>query len=316
ESAGADGVVEYIGTGPFKFEEWKKDQYIHLSKFADYQPRSESTDGMAGEKKALVDDLYINFVTDSSTRIAGIQSGEYDIASAIPLDNVDMLRGNEDVNIDLDMEAFTGFIFNKRAGFLSDETARKAVNAAVNVEELLIAAYGDEEFYDLDPGLMLQDQEEWYTNAGNKQYRTYDPEFAKQLLDESGYNDEEITIIVSRDHDDYYNMSVVLQEQLKAIGMNVELEVYDWSALMERRSDEDAYNIFSTNFGFEPTPIVYPFLDPEWVGWTDSEEIANLIDEIQHADSQDEAKQHVETLQEAMWEYLPIIKVGNNIEAT
>lgn len=35
ESAPAEGVTEYIGTGPFKFEEWKQDQFIHLVKNED-----------------------------------------------------------------------------------------------------------------------------------------------------------------------------------------------------------------------------------------------------------------------------------------
>ena len=41
EGATDTGVEEYIGTGPFQFEEWKQDAYVKLSKFDDYQPRSE-----------------------------------------------------------------------------------------------------------------------------------------------------------------------------------------------------------------------------------------------------------------------------------
>lgn len=35
ESAPPEGVTEYIGTGPYKFVEWKQDQYIHFTKFED-----------------------------------------------------------------------------------------------------------------------------------------------------------------------------------------------------------------------------------------------------------------------------------------
>src|SRR5690625_3775433 len=54
EEAGADFVEEYIGTGPYEFNEWKQDQHIHLSKYEDYESRSEEADGLAGEKNAFV----------------------------------------------------------------------------------------------------------------------------------------------------------------------------------------------------------------------------------------------------------------------
>src|SRR5699024_9679970 len=52
DNASDDGVQEIVGTGPYHLEEWKQDQYIHLKKFEDYQSRTESADGLAGEKKA------------------------------------------------------------------------------------------------------------------------------------------------------------------------------------------------------------------------------------------------------------------------
>lgn len=53
ESAAVEGVTEYIGTGPFKFEEWKQDQYIYLVRFDDYTSDSSPSDGFSGKKKCL-----------------------------------------------------------------------------------------------------------------------------------------------------------------------------------------------------------------------------------------------------------------------
>src|SRR5690625_2223127 len=86
ENAGTDGVEEIVGTGPYFLEEWQQDHYIHLKKFIDYKSRTESSDGLSGEKKAFLDDIYFHILTDSSTRIAGLQSGEYDLAVDVPHD--------------------------------------------------------------------------------------------------------------------------------------------------------------------------------------------------------------------------------------
>ena len=57
ETAGAAGVTDYVGTGPFKFDEWKQDQYIKLSKFDGYQSLETEADGMSGKKEALIENL-------------------------------------------------------------------------------------------------------------------------------------------------------------------------------------------------------------------------------------------------------------------
>src|SRR5690625_3343579 len=83
EAAGEQGPEEYIGTGPFQFDEWKQDQYLKFTKFEDYQPREEEADGLSGKREALVDEIIFHMVPDTSTRIAGLQTGEYDIALGI-----------------------------------------------------------------------------------------------------------------------------------------------------------------------------------------------------------------------------------------
>src|SRR5699024_843072 len=88
---------ELFGTGPFKLEEWRQDQYIHVTKFDDYVGVDEPADGLSGKKEALVDDIYFEIVTDSSTRVAGIQSGQFDIAHEVPYDSADQLESDANI---------------------------------------------------------------------------------------------------------------------------------------------------------------------------------------------------------------------------
>ncbi|WP_368654078.1 ABC transporter substrate-binding protein [Ornithinibacillus sp. 4-3] len=318
DEAEEDGLKEFIGTGPFKFDEWKQDQYIAMSKFEDYQAIDGEPSGLAGRKEAKVDEIKFHFVTDSSTRVAGITSGEYDISVAVPFDNVAQLEADDNIENRIDHNGFNAVVFNKKAGLFSDQKARQAALAALNMDEISQAAFSSEAFYDLEPSLMITDMKQWYTDAGKENYNQDDPEKAKQLFDEIGYNGEEVKIISSRDYQDHYDNAVVVQRQLEAAGLNVTLELSDWATVLQKRDDESAYDIFITGFPTEPVPTNYVFLSSltQWAGWTDSPELDQLINEINAATSDEEAKASYEKLQEAYYDYVPIIKFGNKTTVT
>ena len=316
ENAGSNQVTEYIGTGPYQLEEWKQDQYIHLTRFDDYQSRTEASDGFSGEKKALADDIYFHIVADSSTRVAGVLSGEYDIVTSIPTDSAISIMNNKNVKNSIHSSAFVGTVFNKKSGFFSNQKARQAANAAINVEDMLVAAYVNEDFYVKDHALVKPEQTGWYTDEGSDVFNTYDPDIAKQLLDEAGYNGEEIVILTTREYPDIYNMTIVIQQQLEAVGMNVKLEVSDWGTVIERRKDPNNFDIFLTNFTMRSIPTMHYFLNPEWIGWTDSEEMKQISDKIIYAESVEEAQKLSGEYHRAFWEYLPVIKPGNSTVVT
>lgn len=318
ESVNEKGLTEFVGTGPYKFVEWKTDQYVKLERFDDYQSLETKSSGLAGKKEALVDAIFFQFVTDASTRLAGIQTGEYDIANAIPFDNAEQLEANPDVKNHVDHNGFNGVVFNKKAGFFKDVKARHAVNAALDQEEILMSSFSNNKFYELEHGLMIKDQVEWYSEAGKKLYNQHDAETAKKLLKEAGYNGEEIVILASRDYEDHYNAAVVVQQQLEKIGMKVKLDVYDWPTLLQKRGEENAYDMFVTGFPTEPTPAKYVFLDSanQWPGWTNDPKMDELLEKINAATSQDEAKKYFAELQEEFYQYLPIIKFGNKTTIT
>lgn len=316
ENVGDALLQEYIGTGPYKLAEWKQDQYIHLTRYDGYQSRTEKADGLAGEKKAIMDEIYFNFIQDVSTRMAGLQSGEYDIANDIPQDNAEKLEENPDVKNFVQTTSFPIVLFNEREGVFTDKKLRQAANAAVNVEDILVAAYGNPDYYEANHALVKKEQTAWHTEAGKETYDLYDLEYAKKLLEESSYNGEEVIMITTRDRQDLYNMMVVVQQQLEQLGMNVKLDVKDSATFSEQKEEEYSWDLYSTAFTFRPMPIQYLFLNPEWYGWIDSEEITAINEKILSAASQEEAQQYSEELHVAFWDHLPIIKPGDQTSIT
>lgn len=307
-------LTEYIGTGPFRFDEWVQDQYIKLSKFEDYQPYGEEgyQDGFAGYKVAYVDTVYNYFATDDASRVAGMQSGEYDIAYSLPIDNYAQFEGKEDYIIYNEMTGATCLIYNKQEGLSANKTFRQAINAALNQEEIMMAGVPNPEFYRLDSSYMYKEQKTWYSDAGSEYYNQNDPEKAKELLAEAGYNGETFTLLVSSDYTEFYNDAVVIQNELQAIGVDCELLVGDWATFLSYRSDPSAYDAFITSFTPIATPTMNLYLTQTWPGWETDATVVEALDKINSATDAAEAYKEWEALQEYCWsEELPVSKFGD-----
>ena len=82
-----------------KVAEWKQDQYVKLEKNEDYQPAEGKSSGLAGAKNAQADTITFNIVTDTATRIAGVQNGQYDIAEDIPADQYKDLATDTNLSV-------------------------------------------------------------------------------------------------------------------------------------------------------------------------------------------------------------------------
>lgn len=313
DEAPESGVTEHIGTGPYKLAEWKQDQYIKLEKFEDYQQNGDEPNGFVGKKAALMEEVYFHMVPDSATRTAGVQSGEYDVAALIPHDSFSVVDSDPNLETFKYAEGFTTVVFNKRNGLFSDQKARKALNLAVNKNEVLIAALTDENFFTPEHGLLPKDFVGWYNDAGKDVYDAYNPEEAKKLFEEAGYNGETLKILTTRDYNDQYQVAVVIQENLKQIGVESEIMVYDWATLMEVREDDEFYDLMPMSYNPVTDPTQINFLDSRinYTGWTNSPEIDSLLDQLMVAPSDEEAKKIFTKLQAEFWDYLPAVKFGD-----
>lgn len=309
-------VSEYIGTGPYKFAEWVDNQYIKLTRNDSYQPYGTKGDfsGWAGYKEANTRDIYFDFVSDSSTILAGLQTGEYDVSMDVGYDNYDMFANDGNFNVQMATSEMPMLIFNKKEGLGADPILRQAVQAAINCSDIMYATYGNEKFYDLYSSYMFDSQKDWYTEEGSEFYNQNDIERAKELLADAGYNGDPFTILVASDNEDFYNMAIVIQDQLKAAGMNCELSTYDWATFVTIRNEQpDQYNAFITNFSPKILPTMNLFLSSSWAGWVSDPVILDGLTAINSETSMAEAVQKWFTLQKYMYETsVPVVKFGNN----
>ncbi|WP_244935052.1 ABC transporter substrate-binding protein [Acuticoccus sediminis] len=207
------GLPRYpVGTGPFKFDEAKTDQYIRLTAFDDYyggQPTAET--------------VTFREVPEQAARIAGLVSGEFDIVTNVAPDQIAQIDGYDDVETRSVVLANSHvLVYNVDQPVLSDKRVRQALNLAID-RQLLVDALWD--------GKAVVPLSHQYPSYGDMYDATreglvYDPEHARALLDEAGYNGEEI---VYSTHPTYYLNAVpaaqVLVEMWKAVGLNVTLNV-------------------------------------------------------------------------------------------
>lgn len=307
-------IKDYIGTGPYMIDEIKPNSYMKLKKFDNYKPYGEKgkVSGWVGYKEAKTPIVVFNFVPDSSTRVAGMQSGEYDMAVQMPGDDYDTFNKKDNYNVYKEAQGDIGMVYNKKQGVSTSPIFRQAINAALNREDIMKAAYAREDFYKITPSFVQDENNPWYTEKGKDVYNVHDAEKAKALLKEAGYNGEEFRLMVSTNYQEFYNAAVVVEKELKDIGVNVKLDTVDWPTYLARSKDPTAYDALITGFieWVNPSTIVY--LSPSWNGWSTDDKLQNMMDEMIHSTDPKQAKQIWENIQDYSWhDYMPASKFGN-----
>src|SRR5262249_6360382 len=245
--ASADGPLkEDVGTGPFRFVEHRPDRHIKLARFDGYVPRSEPPSGLAGARTAHVDEILFLPVPDYATRQAGIVTGEYEYIQQVKGDQYERLRaspGGEPVVVK--RFGWATMVLNTKQGVMTDKRVRQAIQAALDVELMMLAGMGHKDFYRLDPGLFFREQA-WHSNAGAALYNQHDRDKARRLLKESGYHGQPVRWIVTTEFEHHYKPALVGKAQLEEIGLKIDLQVSDWATVVQRRNKPELWDVFST----------------------------------------------------------------------
>jgi len=307
-------IQEYIGTGPYKVDSIKQDDYVKLVKNDAYKPYGEvgKSSGWNGYKEAKTPIIYFNFVKDPSTRVSGIKSGEYDIALQLPLDSYSEFKGKNDFTIFKEAGGNIILSYNKKQGISTNPKLRQAVNAALNSAEIMKAAMVEPEFYKLNSSYMMNEKSKWYTDIGKTWYNQHDAGKAKALLVQAGYQGEPFRILVTSSYQEYYNAAIVIEQELKEIGINAQLSVVDWGTFLTTRKDASQYDAFITGTTVPAVPNQILYLSPVWDGWATDSHVQTELKDITATVDTKEAVTKWQQLQKYCWEeYVPASPLGD-----
>ncbi|WP_073239623.1 ABC transporter substrate-binding protein [Desulforamulus putei] len=220
---GKDFIEHPVGTGPFKFVEWKKGQQIVL------EANKEYWDGAP-----KIDKLVYKIVKENSVRASELRTGSIQAMNGVDPNDVKMLEDagftvikNPGMNIN-----YLAFFCNKKP--FDNPKLRLAVAHAINRENLINYLYqGLAEL----PNSMLPS----FMPGHDKTLKApeYNPEKAKQLLAEAGYpNGLKVTLLTYSTVRPYNpvggdKLAAAIQADLRKVGIDVQIKSYPWKEYKE-----------------------------------------------------------------------------------
>lgn len=303
---------DYIGTGPYRFTDWRPNRYVELSRFDDYAPAPMPASGLAGEREAKLDKIHFVPVPDVGTRVSGVQAGDFDYAEFIPGDLFEDLSADPSVMIHVNGAPIFGLMFvNSKDGLLKDNfKLRSAVQMALNKEEALRVSIGPETLWDAN-GSFYPAGNVWYSESGIEAYSQADPEGAMALAEEAGYDGEPIKLLVSTNYQFHYDQAVVFTKQLAEAGINVQMVVVDWATLLKKRAEPDQWDIFFTHHGTVPDPALITVLNDTYPGWWTTDTKQALKAEFTGTADPAKRAEAWAKLQALIYDEVPTMKTGD-----
>ena len=232
------------GTGPFKFEEMIPMQTLDVLRNAQYW----------GDGPKL-EELTIQTIFDPSTKVMALEAGDVDLISGVPLSEVSSLESDPDIQVFEKMMPKTAILkVNANNAPLSDVRVRKAINYAINREDLVDYIYegiGEPAKSFIAPVIS------WSADDELDGY-PYNPAKAEELLADAGWNDTDGDGYLDKNNQTlaidltyipvalgfsphYTTMAEVIQDQVKEVGIKIELVPTEyaryWEILMTGQFD-------------------------------------------------------------------------------
>lgn len=234
-----------VGTGPYTFENYSAGESVEVSKFAEYW----------GEEP-YYDEVVFRIVPEAATRESLLLAGQVDMIILPPVSDLEALQGNAEVVVQIAPSDRTIFIaLDNGDEALSDPRARQALNYAVDKDAII-----DNVLFGAAEKMTAPMAESLFGYCETGAYE-YDPEKAKQLLQESGAAGASLDLLTpSGRYVQDAQAAEAVAGYLREVGLEVNVTTSDFPSFLARvNAPRSAETVDMHLLGWAP-----PYLDAEF----------------------------------------------------
>lgn len=220
-----------VGTGPYQLVDYKRGEYLQFKANDNY------FDG-----KPSIENVTLRITQSTETAKVALQKGEVDATVVLPADIQDL--DTKQIKVYPYSENRIGYMgLNSKSEALQDVKVRQAVLYALNKDEMNKAAYLEEKYYETPYSFLPPNNK--YATEDVEKYKTND-EKAKDLLKEAGVSDLKLNLGFDSSDPAQTLQATLIQQQLQKVGISVELQGGDSTALFTelKKPDSTKYNLF------------------------------------------------------------------------
>ncbi|WP_261131036.1 glutathione ABC transporter substrate-binding protein [Bacillus sp. Marseille-Q3570] len=298
---------EPVGTGPFKFVEWKSGDHITLEGNKDYW-----------QDPPQLEKVTFKVVPEVNTAVSMLQTGEVQFIDGLTAEHLPRLESIKNVEIMKKEGTPVSYLgFNMAKAPSNELPFRQAVAYALDREAYVKKLKG----LGVRSNSIIGPKVFGYDESAEQSGYEYDPEKAKQLLEENGYAGEEVKMLVANTPV-YMNMAEIVQAQLKEVGLKPQIETLEWGTFLDvsKKGEFDITFLGWTNSTADGSELLYPNLHSDNIGSSNRVQYSNpefdkLVDESRNIVDQEERKQKLIEANEIVVEDIPWVVMNHGIVA-
>ena len=226
-----------VGTGPFRFGEWVKDDHLTLKRF----------DGYWEQGRPYLDEVVYKPIPDSSVRFTALRTGQIDVMHQIHPKDVSPAKSDRGLKVsEIPSLWWQGMHLNNQAAPFTNKALRQALWYAVDrsvIQRVVYYGQGAPAWGPFPPSQWAQDREfaDWKRDVAK----------AKAKLAEAGQPNGFAFTIKGWNQPTQVQELQVIQAQLKDIGVDMKVELLEFGKLL---ADLNSHNFVAIRLGWSGRP--------------------------------------------------------------
>ena len=300
-ASGHDFASKPVGTGPFAFKEWIRDNKIVLVKNSSYW--------IPG--KPRIPEVEFRIIPERSVQVQGLLAGQVDICELYDNTDIPVIEKNPETKIQKQLTSLVMVLaMNTSRPALADLKVRQALAQAIDKQKVLDIAYGG----GVPIGTFMDSSDPYYKDFTN--FYPYDPEKAKRLLSETAFDKNKVLeMALPQNYEAHVRAGQMYVEMLGKIGIKTKIKLVDWSTWISdvyRGANYDLTVIGHTG-KLDPDARLKDFETAKnYVRWT-TPEAGRLIAEAKVLTDISARKAKYDRLLEIMAREVPFVYLGTSI---